>query len=118
MSFKDMVIQDAMNVFSNTDEFADLHTIIYDGLTYENVPCVITQLKEKDRTIPVSDHAQGLFLVSSIVHFPLVSLNGIVPEKGCRISISDPTGFIHDFYIAQASPAMGYVRLEVEAIDE
>ena len=118
MSFKEMVVQDAMNVFSNTSEFAEEQTVVYDGVTYEKVPCVITKLKEKDRTVPVSDHAQGLFLVSSIVHFPLVSLNGNVPEKGCRISISDSTGFLHDFYVAQSSCAMGYIRLELEAIDE
>lgn len=118
MSFKEMVEQDAMNVFSNLNEFAEEQTIVYDGVTYKNVPCVITKLKEKDRTIPVSDHAQGLYNVTTTVHFPLVSLDGNVPENGCRISISDHTGFLHDFYVAQSSSAMGYVRLELEAVDE
>ena len=42
MSFRDMVAADNLNVFSNTDEFADPRTIRYDGETYNDVPCTIS----------------------------------------------------------------------------
>lgn len=118
MSFKDMVEQDNHGVFMNQDEYADLHTIRYDGVKYTDVPCVISQLKAKDRNAPAVDHAQGLYLVTAICHFPLVKLNGVIPEKGGRIDISDETGFMKRYYVAQSGCDLGMVRLELEAYDE
>ena len=117
MSFKDMVAADNTKVFMNTDEFAETHDINYDGETYEDVKCVITQLKEKDRNAAVKDHAQGIYLVSTIFHCPLESLDGNVPEKGTKFSISDE-GFWRDFYVAQSGCDLGMIRLELEALDE
>lgn len=118
MSFRDMVESDNHAVFMNLDEYADRHTIRYDGETYENVPCVISQLKAQDRTIPTVDHAQGIYLVTAICHFPLSSLDNIIPEKGGRIDISDETGFLRRYYVAQSGCDLGMVRLELEAYDE
>ena len=58
MSFKDMVESDNLSVFLDTEYFGEEHSIRYDGETYEKVPCVITQLKEQDRSTTMSDHAQ------------------------------------------------------------
>lgn len=118
MSFRDMVAADNFKVFSNTSEFADLRIITYDGETYDNVPCTISQLKAKDRVIPTKDHAQGLYMVTAICHFPLESLDGNVPEKGSKIGITDDTDFLRYYYVAQSSCDMGMVRLELEAYDE
>ena len=113
-----MVAADNFKVFSNTSEFADLRIITYDGETYDNVPCTISQLKAKDRVIPTKDHAQGLYMVTAICHFPLESLDGNVPEKGSKIGITDDTDFLRYYYVAQSSCDMGMVRLELEAYDE
>lgn len=118
MSFRDMVENDNHAVFSNLAEFADLHTVIYDGETYEDVPCVISKLKSQDRVISTEDHAQGLYLVTAVVHFPLSSLGNVIPEKGGKIRISDSTGFFRDYYVAQSACDLGMVRIELEAIDE
>lgn len=118
MGFREMVEEDNLAVFSNLEEFADPHTIIYDDERYEDVPCTITKLKAQDRATTQVDHMQGIYFVTSIVHFPLCKLNGIVPEKGRRIAISDETGFMRESYVAQSGCDMGMVRLELEAYDE
>lgn len=118
MSFRDMVARDNLQVFSNVAEFATEHTIVYDGETYEGVPCVISQLKAKDRPQTSADHAQGLYSVTSVVHFAREMLGGFIPEKGSRIGITDEAGFLRDFYVAQSGCDLGMVRLELEAYDE
>ena len=82
MSFKDMVESDNLSVFLDTEYFGEEHSIRYDGETYENVPCVITQLKEQDRSTTMSDHAQGIYRVSAVLHCRLDDIGGILPEKG------------------------------------
>lgn len=116
MSFRDMVANDNSNVFMNQDEFADKHTILYDGEAYEDVLCVISKLKEQDRTTKMRDHGQGIYLVSSVFHCPLEVL-GKVPELGTKIGISDGN-FMRWYYVAQSGCDLGMIRLELEALDE
>lgn len=117
MSFKDMVAADNAAVFMNLSEYAETHTVEYDGKTYEEVVCVISQLKEQDRGASGKDHGQGIYLVSSIFHCPIGALEGVVPEKGMKIRIDDE-GFMRTFYVAQSGCDLGMIRLELEALDE
>lgn len=80
--FKDMVARDNFGVFLNCDEFAEKRTVKYDGATYEDIPIVLSGLKEKDRRQLMSDHAQGLYIVSSVLHCALSDLGGVQPERG------------------------------------
>ena len=89
MSFKDMVNADIHGVFLNAGEFADRRTVIYDGKTYADIPVVLSGIKEKDRRQLVSDHVQGLYMVSSTLHAALDDFGGVLPEKGMRIRIND-----------------------------
>lgn len=119
--FKDMVARDTQAVFLNLDEFAEKRTIKYDGSTYEDIPIVLAGLKEQDRRQLVSDHAQGLYLVSSVLHCAIDDLGGNQPEKGQRIKINDEEsggGFFWEFYVASSVCEMGMLRVELEAIDE
>lgn len=116
-TFKDMLETDNKNVFMNVNEFAELHTIIYDGVTYKDVPLVLSGIKEKDRRQLVSDHVQGLYLVSTVMHCTASDLGGVVPEKGIRIKISDGD-FLRDFTVASSVCVEGMLRVELEAIDE
>ena len=121
MSFKDSVAFDNHNVFLNIDEFAEFRTVIYDGHTYEDIPIVLSGLKEKDRRALVNDHAQGLYQVTSVLHCALSDLDGNKPEKGQRIKINDEEGgggFFYEFYVASSVCEMGMLRVELEAIDE
>lgn len=119
--FKDMVTADIHNVFLNTDEFAELRTIRYDGEEYVDIPIVLTGLKEQDRRQLQSDHVQGLYLVTSVLHCALSDLGGKQPEKGGRIEVNDEEGgggFFRRFYVASSVCEMGMLRVELEAIDE
>ena len=118
--FKDMVARDNFGVFLNCDEFAEKRTVKYDGATYEDIPIVLSGLKEKDRRQLMSDHAQGLYIVSSVLHCALSDLGG-QPERGQRIRINDQEGgggFFREFYVASSVCEMGMLRVELEAVDE
>ena len=117
MSFRDMVEADNASVFLDLDFFGEEHTIKYDGTTYTGVKCVISQLKEQDRSTSMRDHAQGLYLVTAILHCRIDDIGGVLPEKGGKIHISD-NGFMRQYFVSQAGCDMGMVRLELEAIDE
>lgn len=119
--FKDMVSADIHGVFLNLGEFAERRTVEYDGERYEDIPIVMSGLKEKDRRQLMSDHVQGLYLVSSVLHCALSDLGGNQPEKGGMIRINDAEGgggFFRSFYVASSVCEMGMLRVELEAIDE
>lgn len=119
--FKDMVAADNHNVFLNIDEFAERRTVEYDGERYVDIPIVMSGMKEKDRRQLMSDHLQGLYLVSSVLHCAAADLGGNQPEKGNRIRINDTEcdgGFFKEFYVASSVCEMGMLRVELEAIDE
>lgn len=120
MGFKDMVAADIKGVFLNLDEFGELRTIILDGEKYENVTVVISGLKEKDRHQLTSDHGQGLYTVSAVLHCAIADLGGRQPENGQRIKISDDdTGqFFKLFYVAKSDCEMGMLRVELEEVSE
>ena len=116
-SFKNMVEADNKKVFVNDSEFAELHTIIYDDVTYEDIPVVMSGIKEKDRRQLVADHIQGLYLVTTVIHCAASDLGGVVPERGMKIKINDGD-FFREFYVASSVNEMGMLRVELEAIDE
>lgn len=121
MSFKDMVASDIHGVFLNPNEFSEKRTIVYDGETYEDIPIVVSGLKEKDRRQLTSDHVQGLFLVHAVLHCAKSDLGGNQPEKGARIKINDREGgkgFFRQFYVASSACEMGMLRVELEAVGE
>lgn len=117
MSFKDMVEADNLNVFLDTEFFGEEHDIRYDGEIYEKVPCVLTKLKEQDRSTTMSDHAQGIYRVTAILHCRLVDIGSVKPENGGEIMISDE-GFMQQYFVVQSGCDMGMVRLELGALDE
>ena len=119
--FKDMVADDVHAVFLNLDEFAEKRTIRYDGEEYQDIPIVLSGLEEQERRQLQSDHVQGLYLVSSVLHCALSDLGGNQPEKGMRIQINNREGgggFFREFYVASSVCEMGMLRVELEAIDE
>jgi hypothetical protein len=119
MSFKERVAVDNRAVFLNLEYFADSHTVEYDGITYTDIPLVLRGLKESERRQLAADHAQGLYLASTVMHGDVRDLGGNVPERGMRIKVSDGgNGFMREFYVATSDCQMGMLRVELEAIDE
>lgn len=121
MDFKAMVEADNKNVFTNANEFAEIHTVVYDDEVYENIPIVLTKIKETRRPIQTGE-AQGLHLVSVVAHIALEDLRNVIPEAKQQIRISDGTAMGHPFYqryrIVTSDCEMGMVVLELEAYDE
>ena len=118
--FLDMVARDNVNVFLNLDEFAKDRTIRYNGNTYADVACVVTSIKEQDRNTLMSDHSQGLYRATSVLHCTRDALDGYMPEKGARLDLSDEDGptFFWSYYVAASGIAEGMLRVELEAQDE
>jgi hypothetical protein len=117
MSFKEKVATDNHAVFLNLEHFAELHTVEYDGETYTDIPLVLRGVKESERRQLAADHAQGLYLASTVMHGDVRDLGGNIPEKGMRIKISDGN-FMREYYVAVSDCQMGMLRVELEAIDE
>lgn len=76
-SFKDAVQEDLNSVFLNLDEFAETHTVYYDGEEYSDIPIVMTGLSEKERVRQsISDHAEGIYRVSRVLHCDIAAIGG------------------------------------------
>ena len=131
MSFKDAVSQDIHAVFLNLDEFAELRSIRYNGVLYEDIPVVLTGLKEQDRNRPnsglkerggrtsMSDHVQGLYAATVVMHCAVSDIGGKQPEKGQKIRVYDPDKAFYKEYRIEASVLdMGMIRLELGGIRE
>jgi hypothetical protein len=112
-AFKDMVARDVLNVFQNTDEFADNHHVFYDGKDYGDIPVILDNTKEKDREIStVSDHGMGVFAVDTTFYAAYEHMN-CIPEKGQRIWIDED-----EYYIETSACEMGQIALGLRRNDE
>ena len=124
MSFKDMLNEDVHRVFLNDGEFAERHTIRYNGVTYDGedhkgISVLFIRVKELEKPI---QNAEGIFGVQAKLHIALSDLDGRVPEQGQRISIDDGEAlgkkFFAKFKIATSVCTNGMISLELEAYDE
>ena len=120
MSFKDMVAADNHDVFLNLEEFAERRTVKYDGEVYENIPIVLTGLREQERSQTLRDHDQGLYRVNRVLHCARSDLGDNQPEQGSKIQINSREGgtFFREYYVANSVTEMGMLRVELEGIDE
>mgnify|MGYP000310153592 CR=1 FL=1 len=124
MSFKDMLTSDVLGVFLNDGEFADKHTIVYngetyDGLEHDGIPVLYIKVKELEKPI---QNAEGIFGVQAKLHIALSDIGGKIPEQGQIISIDDGEALGKKFFvrykIATSTCSSGMVSLELEAYDE
>ena len=122
MSFKDSVRADNRKVFLNPDEFAEKHTIKYNGKVYSDIPVLLTKVKERERTVLSADHGEGIHLVGAVAHIALPDLGFVIPEQGRPIDIDDGEAlgekFYQRFYIVTSDCEMDMISLELEAYDE
>ena len=121
--FQEMAAADLHGVFLNPDEFAQRHTVRYDGETYPDIPLALTAVRQQDREPHRNDHAQGLYLATAVLHGALSDFHGVQPEKGRRIEVSEPRRdgrkpFFRTYYVAASSCELGMLRLELEVLDE
>lgn len=119
-----MLNEDVHRVFLNDGEFAERHTIRYNGVTYDGedhkgISVLFIRVKELEKPI---QNVEGIFGVQAKLHIALSDLDGNVPEQGQRISIDDGEAlgekFFADFKVATSMCTNGMISLELEAYDE
>lgn len=131
MSFKNAVANDIHKVFLNLGEFAETRTIRYDGELYENIPVVLTGLKEQDRRklssgsvgrnrwSAMTDNVDGLYAERTVLHCALKDLGGNQPEKGAKFRIYDADrSFFKDYTVEASVSDMGMLRVELGRVTE
>ncbi len=107
---------DIYDTFLNTSEFAEERSIRYNGILYENIPVVITGLKEQDRR----RLASGLHTGTTVLHCASADICGKIPEPSQKLRIYDEgdSGFYKEYRVTAASEDMGMFRIELECIRE
>lgn len=122
-TFKDCAAADIQYVFLNPDEHAEIRTVIYDGLTYEDIPIIEVGPKEGKRSSVVQmqhDFGQGLYKRTIILYAAEKDLGGAKPEQGTMLSMNEEKGgtFFHKYRVAESGTEMGMFRLKLEEVDE
>lgn len=122
-TFKDCAAADVRNVFLNSAEFAQVRTVIYDGVAYEDIPVVECGPTEEKRSSVIqmqNDFGQGLYKRSITLYCSGQYLNGFKPEQGTHLSMNERKGspFFHKYRVAESRTEMGMFRLELEEVDE
>jgi len=107
---------DISAVFLNTSEFAEERSIRYNGILYENIPVVITGLKQHSRR----RLAAGLHSGTTVLHCSTPDIGGKIPEPSQKLRIYDEgdSGFYKDYRVTASSENMGMCRIELERIME
>lgn len=122
-TFKECAAEDIEKAFLNTDEFAEERTVIYDGVTYKNIPVVEVGPKEGKRSSVVQmqhDFGQGLYKRSVTMYCAEKDLGGVKPEQGSYLSINEKKGstFFHKFRVVESTTEAGMFRVKMEEVDE
>ncbi|NCE63027.1 hypothetical protein D1159_00170 [Pseudoflavonifractor sp. 524-17] len=122
-TFKDCAAVEVEKAFLNPDEHAQVRTVIYDGVTYEDIAVIEIGPKEGKRSSVVQmqhDFGQGLYKRSITLYCAEKDMGGIKPEQNTRLSMNEKRGgtFFHKFRVAESTTEMGMYRLKLEEVDE
>ena len=99
-TFKDCAAVEIEKAFLNQNELAEVRTVIYDGMTYENIPVIEVGPKEGKRSSVVQmqhDFGQGLYKRTIILYCAEKDLGGVKPEQGSYLQLNEEEGgtFFH-----------------------
>ncbi len=115
LTFKETVARDVRGVFLNLDEFADRHTVKYDGKVYEDIPVSLQDVEQTERQQRKDDHLPGIFKAKSVLYCAQKDLGGRLPEQGTWLEINDGRHprFFHKYQVGSSGVEMGMVRIEL-----
>ena len=122
-TFKDCAAVEIEKTFFNTGEFAEERTVIYDGVTYKDIPVVEIGPKEGKRSSVVQmqhDFGQGLYKRSITLYCAEKDMGGVKPEPGTTLSMNERKDgtFFHKFRVVESTTEMGMFRMKLEEVDE
>ena len=115
LSFKETLKNDVKAVFLNLDEFADRHTVKYDGKVYEDIPVSLQDVEQTERQQMKDDHLPGIFKAKSTLYCALKDIGGKPPEQGKWLEINDGKNprFFNKYQVGSSGVEMGMVRVEL-----
>ncbi len=122
MSFREMLDNDISSVFLNTNEFAELCTIIYNKETFRDIPAMFTDDSQQPRRRIQGekiglDHVQGLYTSAAELFCKASDLHDVQPERGTLLRINRGQGF-RRYTVAYSSVEGGMFRVGLEAVSE
>lgn len=122
MSFKDTVQQDIGNIFLNTEEFAENHTVKFGGEVYKNIPVVQEIVKQSELALSSANLMEGVYSITAKAYFDIKKTDCKMPEQGKYFEIDDGEAvgkpYFRKYRVVTAEDAMGMVCLGLEAVDE
>lgn len=86
-NFKEMLDMDLKTTFYNTEEFAQVKRIKYDGII-KDIPVIFDSEETKDRNGIGADHAEGIYGKFVVVRIQLSDLEK-EPRRGARFWIEN-----------------------------
>ncbi len=122
-TFKQCTAIDVEKAFLNPNEYAEVRTVIYDGVTYENITVIEIGPKEGKRSSVVQmqhDFGQGLYKRTIILYVAEKDMSGVKPEQGSMLSMNEKKSgtFFHKYRVAESAMEMGMYRMRLEEVDE
>lgn len=110
-NFKEMLDKDLETTFYNTNEFAQVRKIKYDGVS-KDIPVVLDSEETKDRNGIGSDHAEGIYGRFIVIRVRLSDL-GSEPRQGARFWIDNDL-----FKITNVLNEYNELIIDLERFDE
>ena len=74
-AFQDMVAADNKAVFLNSEEFAEVHDVYYDGTNYAQIPVVLTRIKQSSVAVSSSNRMEGQLQEQHLRFFSVFQLD-------------------------------------------
>lgn len=110
-NFKEMLDMDLKTTFYNTEEFAQVKRIKYDGIV-KDIPVIFDSEETKDRNGIGADHAEGIYGKFVVVRIQLSDL-GKEPRRGARFWIENEL-----YTIANVLDEYNELIIDLERFDE
>ncbi len=109
-NFKEMLDKDLDSTFYNTNEFAQVKLIKYDGIVKE-IPIIFDSEETKDRQ-QSGDHAEGIYKQYIVIHIRLSDIEK-EPRKDARFWINNDL-----FKVTNVRNEYNELIIELERFDE
>lgn len=110
-NFKEMLDMDLKTTFYNTEEFAQVKRIKYDGIV-KDIPVIFDSEETKNRNGIGADHAEGIYGKFVVVRIQLSDL-GKAPRRGARFWIENEL-----YKIANVLDEYNELIIDLERFDE
>ena len=110
-NFKEMLDKDLDTTFYNTEEFAQVKRVKYDGIV-KNIPVIFDSEETKERNAAGGDHAEGIYGRYTVIRVRLSDM-GKEPRQGARFYLENDL-----FTVASVLNEYNELIIDLERFDE